>query len=93
MSRKIRYQSERSEPGKHYVCEVGLRILTPLAERRLAGPFDSAEEAAAALGALEAEHPQYQARTEVWLCQLTDTEPSPPMFTTAASPEVSLTSR
>jgi hypothetical protein len=58
------YQSTRPQPGKLYVCEIGV----PSISRQLAGPFDSDAEAIAAAGALEAEHLQYQARTEIWIC-------------------------
>ena len=56
------YQSTRPLIGKLYVCEAGA---SPMASR-VAGPFDTAAEAYAAAGAIEADFPFLQARTEVW---------------------------
>jgi hypothetical protein len=84
MSRKIPHQTVRAVPGKLYVCEIGLPTLVAFSERRLAGPFNNSEEAAAALGALEAKYPKYQARTEVWMCPDGETEVDLPFFATVS---------
>ncbi len=47
-----------------YVCEgFGPRPL-----RFLAGPYDTEPEAAAAAGAIEADTPEFRAKTFIWQC-------------------------
>jgi hypothetical protein len=79
-------QIERPIPGKLYVCEVG----GPPLVCRLAGPFETADEAQAAAGAIEAEFSDYQARTEIWCCPLPELDSIVPIaivpLSTAAAP-------
>jgi hypothetical protein len=78
----------KAEPGKWYVCEVhrasnsGPPVTTPVAyhERRLNGPLDTEDEANAASGAIEAEHPYYRARTEPWQCPIPESDSNAPML-------------
>jgi hypothetical protein len=81
MARPLPYRSDRTLAGQFYVCEIG----GPPFARRLAGPFASATEAQAALGAIEAEHAAYQARTEVWLCPSEESDAIPAPCSLAAS--------
>jgi hypothetical protein len=57
-------------PGKLYVCEVG----GPEFARLLAGPYDNEAEAMAAAGAIEAEHPEFLARTDIWRCPVPESD-------------------
>ena len=51
-------------PSMFYVCEsAGPRPL-----RFLAGPYETEPEATAAAGAIEADSPEFRARTFVWRC-------------------------
>jgi len=80
MQGPIPYQRSRLVPDKLYVCELGSLAAPPpnqLRDRRLAGPFDVEVEAHAAAGAIEAEHPYYQARTEVWRSDVAETDAFP----------------
>jgi hypothetical protein len=71
----------RPIPGKLYVCEIG----GPPLVCRLAGPFDTWDEAQAAAGAIEAEYPDYRALTEIWSCPLPEPEPIAPVSFAPAS--------
>lgn len=51
-------------PSMFYVCEsAGSRPL-----QFLAGPYETEPEATAAAGAIEADSPEFRARTFVWRC-------------------------
>jgi hypothetical protein len=80
----VPYQLSRLVPAKYYVCELHGATsphTNPLCDRRLAGPFDSELEALAAAGAIEAEHPKYRARTEVWRSDVADIDGFPSAIT------------
>jgi hypothetical protein len=62
MAGPLKYRAVRPITGMLYVCETG----GPEIARILAGPYDYHSEATAAAGAIEAEHPEYSARTEIW---------------------------
>jgi hypothetical protein len=55
-----------------YVCEYSDD--RPL--QFLAGPYATEEEAAAASGAYEAEHPEFRTKTFVWTCRAGREDPS-----------------
>ena len=69
----IAYRIVRPIPGKLYVCEVGGAEIAS----QLAGPFDNEAEALAAAGAIEAEYPDYSARTDIWNCPVPKSDAEP----------------
>ena len=69
----LTYRLDRPIPGKLYVCELGGAEIAC----RLAGPYDTLPQAIAAAGAIEAEFPEYSARTEIWQCPQPESDSEP----------------